>query len=371
MKSLLVAPLLALAPLPALAQPPCKGTLVYFGSFAPPTEASPGIVGARLDERTGKLCTLGRVADIEQPTWLAIDAAKPVLYATRQVAGPTDPAAFAYAINPRTGALTPINSAPTGGAEPTHLSVDASSRTLFAAHWGTGHVSALPLRADGGVEAPVSIEVAGGGPPRPRAHAVTRDPAGDFVVAAEYGLSRLLVYRFDAAGRRLSPADGVQLPAGSGPRHFVFGPGGKRLYLLSENSAEVRAFDWDPATGALVLRQTLATSAPGYEGRKRSAAIVMSKDGRYLYVSNRSEDVIVGYAVDPATGLLTERQRIAAGGKDPRDFALSPNGRWVLVANQASDAIDVFARDPKTGALSKTETTLRTSQPVTVTFFRR
>jgi 6-phosphogluconolactonase len=361
---------LGLAPVTALARQPakCTGALLYLGSFAP--APGPGIIGARLDEKTGRLCSLGRVAEIAQPTWMTMHPSKPVLYATRQVAAaPQDQGAFAYAIDAKTGALRLINSAPTGGAAPTYLSADARSNTLFAAHWDSGDFSALPIRKDGGLEAPTSIvKEPDTAPPRPRAHAIERDASGRFVVGAEYGLNRMLTYRFDPAARTLTPAVTLQLPTGSGPRHFVLHPNGKRLYLLNELKAEVQVYGWDAATGALTLEQSVETSAPGFAGRKQSAAIVMSQDARYLYVSNRNEDVIVGFTIDAASGRLTEIQRIASGGRIPRDFAFSPSGRWMLVANQTSNTVNVFARDPATGRLSPTDGVLNTEQPVVVTF---
>jgi len=352
--------------------PACSGTLVYFGSFA--EGPGPGIVGARLDEWTGRLCPLGRVAEIEQPTWMTMHPGKPVLYATRQVAGVEGPGAFAYSVDPVTGALRLINSASSGGAAPTYLSADARSNTLFAAHWESGHVAALPIREDGGLEAPVSIQgEEAAGRLRPRSHAVERDPSGRFVVAAEFGLDRLLVYRFDPRTRALTPVESskVQLPPASGPRHFVFHPNGKLFYLLNERSSEVQVYRWDAGAGTLQLEQTAPVYPAGYQGRRHGAAIVVTPDGRHLYVSDRGEDVMVAYAVDRSTGRLSEVQRVASGGRTPRDFALSPSGRWILVANQASDAVSIFARDPRTGRLTDTGRTLETSGPVVVTFAGR
>jgi 6-phosphogluconolactonase len=353
----------------AAAAAPCSGPLVYFGSFA--EGPGPGIVGARLDERSGRLCPLGRVAEIEQPTWMTMHPAMPVLYATRQVAGVDGPGAAAYRVDLDTGALHPINAVSSGGAEPTYLSVDAGSRTLFAAHWGSGHVSALPIREDGGLGAPVSVQgeqASAGG--RPRTHQIEREPSGRFVIAAEFGLDRMLIYRFDPRARTLTPAEParVQLPPASGPRHFVFHPERRRLYLLNERTSEIHLYRWDADAVSLRLEQQISTLGPGYTGKKHAAGIAITPDGRFLYVSNRGEDVIVAYAVDAATGRVSEVQRIASGGRDPRDFALSPSGRWVLVANQTSGAINVFARNPATGRLTNTGQAMAAVQPVVVTF---
>jgi 6-phosphogluconolactonase len=333
-----------------------------------------GVYGARLDQRTGRLCPLGRSAEIEQATWMTMHPEMPVLYSTRQAGGVHDPAVFAYGVDLATGALRPINAAASGGAGATYIAADGRSRTLFAAHWESGHVSALPILADGGLAPAVSIQGNEGSvQARPRTHAVELDPSRRFAFAAEFGLDRLLIYRFDARTRRLTPAQPAfePLPTGSGPRHFVFHRNGKFLYLLNEITSEVRVYRWNAHAASLQLEQAISTLAPGYEGSKKAAGIVITPDARHLYVSNRGEDTIVAYAVDPASGRLSEMQRIASGGKVPRDFALDPGGRWILVANQDSNSVNVFARDPTTGKLTPTGEAMTAPRPVVVTFVSR
>jgi len=347
--------------------PPCTGTLVYFGTSA--GEGGPGVLGARLDEQTGRLCALGSMAAANHSSWMTKHPEKPVLYVTRQASGVQDHSVFAFSVDPRSGALTLINSTSTGGAGPTHLSVDASSGTLFAAHWNSGHVSAVPIRDDGGLGAPTSVQ-ASAHPTGSRTHAVRRVPGAPFVLATEFGHHQVLVYRFDSGSRSLTPSEPAftATPPGSGPRHFAFHPNGRYVYLLNELSSEVVVYGWDAASGVLQAQQTTLTLGPGYDGKKHAAAIVISPDGRHLYLSNRGEDVIVAYAVDASTGRLTEADRIASGGQSPRDFALAPSGRWVVVANQESSTVNVLARDPQTGRLSATTHALSTRSPVVVTF---
>jgi 6-phosphogluconolactonase len=348
---------------------PCSGGLVYFGSTAQAPEQ--GVYGARFDARTGRLCPLGRSATVNQATWMTPHPTMPVLYATSQAAGVSDPSVFAYRVDAATGALSPINAAASAGAGPTHISVDGPSSTLFAAHWNSGHVSAMPVRADGGLEPATSVQAGEASTRTSRAHAVELDPSRRFAVAAEFGLDRLRLFRFDPRTRRLTPSQAVSLPEGSGPRHFVFHRNGKLFYLLNEITSEVRVYRWDAAAGALQLEQAVPTLPPGFQGSNKSAGIVITPDARHLYVSNRGEDAIVAYAVDPASGRLSEVQRIGSGGKVPRDFALDPTGRWMLVANQDSDTVAVFARDPATGKLTSTGQGMATPRPVVVTFIGR
>ncbi|MHB8284403.1 MAG: lactonase family protein, partial [Caulobacteraceae bacterium] len=114
---------------------------------------------------------------------------------------------------------------------------------------------------------------------------------------------------------------------------------------------------------------TLSTTAPTYTGDKSAAEIATSKDGRFIYVSNRGEDSVVVYALDERTGMLTQIQRVSAEGKSPWSFSIAPSGRWMIVADEASSSLVVLKLDPISGKLSSTGETLAAPKPVNVVFY--
>lgn len=351
----------------------CATELVYFASMTSPP--GKGVFGARFDSCAGKLQPLGLAAEIDKPTWVTAHPSKPVLYATSEIADPAGPAIRAYRVDRATGRLDLINHTVSGGAGATYLAVDAASRTLFAAHWISGHVSALPIRADGGLEPPVSVQRDEGSGPRPfqtgpRSHATVLDPTRRYLLVPDIGADRLFVYRFNPRTRLLSRAVPAfePLPAGAGPRHLLFHSNGRFAYLINQLTSDIRVYRWTAATGRLRLEQVQSTIASTYEGKNDAAEIGMSADGRYLYASNRGEDTLVAYAVDPRNGRLAEIQRLPSGGKLPRAFAIDKSGRWMLVANQDSNAVTAFARDPATGRLRATPETIAVPQPAGFAF---
>jgi len=98
----------------------------------------------------------------------------------------------------------------------------------------------------------------------------------------------------------------------------------------------------------------------------------MSGDGRYMYASLRGDqNSIVAYAVDRRAGTLTEIQRLSAGGKTPRGFAIDPSGRWLLAANDSTDTVNVLKIDPVTGRLSATGESLSVPGTVSIAFYAR
>jgi len=200
-------------------------------------------------------------------------------------------------------------------------------------------------------------------------------PDGKFLFANDLGADKIFVYRYDPkanAEHPLSPADPafVQLPPGSGPRHLLFSADGKHAYLTMEMSAQLAVFDYQD--GKLTQRQMLDLAANGSKEKKAAAALHASKDGQYLYVSNRgTANQLLVFAIDPANGQLKEIQRRSVEGDHPREFSLDPSNRYVLIGNQKSNEIVVIERDAKTGFLGKTVQKLPFDSPSDIKFLVR
>jgi 6-phosphogluconolactonase len=363
---------------PSPAPPPPSGvSLVYFGTYTGPK--SKGIYVAPFDAATGKLGTLRVAAETQNPSFLALHPTRPLLYAVNEVddyEGQKAGSVSAFAIDPATGDLRALSRASSRGTAPCHLFVDSSGGHVLVANYSSGSVASLPIRADGGVEAPSSfVQHAGTGadPKRqkgPHGHMIETDKANRFALAADLGLDQILVYRFDATSGALTPATPpyASLAPGSGPRHFAFSPDGKDVYVLNEMKVTVTALKY--ADGKLTEYQTVSAMPGGAEPTPADsgAEIVVHPSGRFVYSSQRGPDNIAVFARDAATGRLTLVEHVASGGKTPRGFGIDPSGRWMLVGNQKSDQVVVFAIDPQTGRLTATGQTAEVGAPVAVTF---
>lgn len=363
---------LALTATTALAAKP-KSELLYVGTQA--TGAEQGLYGARLDPATGKLTALGRVADLAAPFWIASQPRTRVLFAGN--AGPVGKPAqmTALTFDPDTGKLQTLGQVEVPAAPISHLAYDARSRTLFVANFGAGAVSVLPVAADGRLSPPATVAQDRGSGPTPRQagphpHEVVLDPTGRYLVVPDFGADRLFVYRFDPARRSLSPTtpEPVALPPGSGPRRVVFLPGGRFVLQLSELSADLRLYRWDARAGTLSEVERRPLDPPDFKGTRSGAEMLLSPDGRHVYVSNRGDNTLIVYAIDGAAGSFREEQRLASPGKTPWTFAFDRSGRWMVVANQGSDQLSVLKVDRKTGALMATGESLSVPKPVALSF---
>jgi 6-phosphogluconolactonase len=204
----------------------------------------------------------------------------------------------------------------------------------------------------------------------PHAHVVALSPDNRFALVADLGLDRVFAYRVDSSKGGLAPNDPpfVKLAPGSGPRHLAFRSDAKFVYSLNEMLSTVTTFRYDAARGSLKELQTLSTLPPGWSGSSTTAEIVVHPNARFLYASNRGDDSIAIFRIDPRRGTLTFVDRTPTQGKTPRNFAIDPSGMFLLAANQDSGSIVTFRIDAQTGRLTSTGDSLEVPSPVCILF---
>jgi 6-phosphogluconolactonase (cycloisomerase 2 family) len=184
---------------------------------------------------------------------------------------------------------------------------------------------------------------------------VASDPTGQFVIANDAGLDLTLIWRLDMQTGRLLPSDMpvLEAPSGSAPRHFVFHPNGKYFYNLYEHDAKVAVYDYDGARGAMRLTQSVSTLPPKFAGSNLAAEILISPDGRFLYVSNRLHSTLAVFAI-AEDGQLKLTSETWVHADYPRSAAIDPSGEIIFSCNQKGDSITSFHVNPASGALAFT-----------------
>jgi 6-phosphogluconolactonase len=361
----------------ATKNPVTKELLVYVGTYT--AGKSKGIYAYRLDLTTGKLTPAGVTEGISNPSFLAIHPNGRNLYAVNEVGdfnGQKAGAVTAFKIEPKTGGLTMLNQESSKGGGPCHLVVDRLGKVVLAANYGGGSVVVLPI-GPGGRLKPASdfIQHQGSSVNKqrqegPHAHSINVDAANRFVVAADLGLDKVLIYQLDTDRGRLEPNSPpfTAVEPGAGPRHFAFHPGGKHAYVINELGNTVTAFDYDRRLGMLTTIQSASTLPAGFSGTSYTAEVQVSPSGKFLYGSNRGHDSIAVFRIDETTGRLTLVEVTPTQGKTPRNFGIDPTGQYLLAANQESDNIVVFRIDPETGKLTPTGNTVEVPKPICVKF---
>jgi 6-phosphogluconolactonase len=343
--------------------------LVYVGTDGNPLRA------LRFDACVGKLAAIGKVAEVPKSRWIVAHPSLPVLYVTREGAD-KEGSVVVFGIDRRSGALNALNESSSGGSGPTHLWLDASSKTLLVANFGAGSTSSLAIERDGRLSPPVStLKATGSGPHRrqasPHAHGVAVDPSGRQALVADMGADRIFVYDFDRSTHALSAGDATRsfaAAAGSGPRRAVFGASGRFVHVLNELSAELMTLRWDAGDARLTPVQTLSLSSSDFKGTRSASEIAVSRDGRFVYAADRGENTLVVFRVNAETGELALLQRLPSGGEAPWAFEIHRSGKWLLVANYRSNRLNLFGIDIDSGRLTDTGQSVESTAPVSAAF---
>jgi 6-phosphogluconolactonase (cycloisomerase 2 family) len=198
---------------------------------------------------------------------------------------------------------------------------------------------------------------------------IAADPKGRFVLHVDLGLDRIYVWKVDEKKGTLAPGDPafVSLPPGDGPRHFDFHPNGRWLFSVQEEGSTIVRFDYDADAGTLTPRQTISTLPEGFAGSNFCSEILVSADGKFLYVGNRLHDSIGVFAI-AADGSLKWLADEWTRGNYPRSFAFDPTGSFLYCCNQRGDNVAVFRVDRATGGLRFTGQYVPVGNPSHIVF---
>jgi 6-phosphogluconolactonase len=251
-----------------------------------------------------------------------------------------------YAIDSASGRLTHLGDGPLADSM-AYLTVDGAF--LLAASY-PGHKASVSVIGADGVVGPTTQVIAD----LPNAHSIRTDPTHRYAFVASLGSDTVRQYRFDAATGALTPNTPAAVRFGDkdGPRHFVFHPDGRHVYLLCELSVLVYALDYDAAAGTMTPKQSLSYKTRGYayNGDKWAGAdIRLTPDGRFLYACERSTSTVTGFRVKQ-DGTMEFIEQVPTETQ-PRTIAVDPSGQYLLAAGQLSDHVMVYAIDPQSGRL--------------------
>ncbi|WP_261806391.1 lactonase family protein [Lapidilactobacillus luobeiensis] len=335
---------------------------ILFGGYT--RRGGQGIYAATLDTDQEVIDEPRPFIKVGQPTYLAISHDRVLYTVTKDgEAGGVS----AYDLSGEQPRL--INQVTAAGSPPAYVAVDEPRQLVYAANYHKGQVQVYRILANGGLELASVVNHVGQGP-RPEqdsAHVHFTDLTPDQRLAVcDLGIDELITYDVSSSGD-LTKVASYRTEAGYGPRHLVFAPNGRIAYLLGELSSKVQVLAYHP-DGHFSLITNYSLIPDDYTDFNGSAAIRISRDGKFLYASNRGHNSITVFAVTDNGRDLNLIQRISSEGDFPRDFDLDPSERFVVCANQNTDNSTLYRRNPETGLLTKIQQDINTPESVCVLF---
>jgi len=140
------------------------------------------------------------------------------------------------------------------------------------------------------------------------------------------------------------------------PLGITVSPDGKHLYLANRDSSALAVFKRDMSTGVLTFVELLQDNIGGIDGLKAAREVIVSQDGKNVYVAS-GVDAVAAFSRNENTGQLTfmEVHKNGVYGVDGLsgnfDIIESPDGAHIYVASASDDAVAVFSRNSSTGGL--------------------
>lgn len=334
----------------------------YVGTYT--SGNSEGIYSYSLKE-DGTLSKIKLVAKSENPSFLTFSDDKKYLVSVNE----NDPGTLeSYTIKQDT--LIKIKQTQAGGAHPCFVKV--KDNYILTANYTGGNIGLLRFEENGQLSDLLDLKQHKGKSTHqrqdaPHAHSAWFIPnTQDEIVTADLGTNSLWFYTLDRDQEKLVYKHQLQMPEEAGPRHLDFHPNGKWMYVLNELKGSVSLVQKQGERYSVV--NSFSTLPEDFEGKNTCADIHITKDGKFLYASNRGHNSLAIFSIDPDTGALTGKGFQPVKGSIPRNFALSPNDNFVIVANKDSNNLVSFKRDQTTGLLEFKDE-IEAPNPVCILFY--
>jgi 6-phosphogluconolactonase len=320
----------------------------YVGTYT--KKASKGIYKYELS-KDGIFQRIGLVAETANPSFLTKTNDNKTLLAVDETS--KDRTGFVKSYKILKDSLVFISTSKSGGAHPCHIMVNDENQILVANYTG-GNVGLLKVNKTGELSSLLDVQqhVGKGTTERqtkPHAHSAWFHPTKAVVISVDLGTNQLWFFTIDKNKLIFTNQKTLKMADGAGPRHLTFHPNNKWMYVLNELNNTISLVKEEKET--YFVASSISTLPKDFSAYSKAADIHISKDGKFLYASNRGHDSIVIYEVNE-NGTLKTIGHQAVLGKNPRNFSLSPKGDYLLVANQDSNNIISFKRNATTGKLT-------------------
>lgn len=244
-----------------------------------------------------------------------------------------------------------LGKTPSGGTKP--VSIASRGALVYVLNaGGGGNVTGFRLTVQGLVPLGFSQPLSGAADPQPAQ--VQFSPDGGLLVVTEKATNKIDVYAVSATGSLSAPT--VNNSTGTTPFGFAFSPVTGAMFVSNANApggvpvpdgSSVTAYSF----GAGLVLGVITGPIPTTE--TAACWVVVTANGRYVYVSNTGSNSITGYRVnDPQLLPLNADGKTATTGAGPTDLSLTSDGQALYVLDSGDGSIRGY-RVASTGALTQ------------------
>ena len=338
------------------------------------SELELGISVYEFDEATAKMTPVGTFAKDFRLGAQFFDSSRNILYAVDEfwslngrTGGGGRVAAFGF--DPESGKVTMKNAQRTFATNPSYITLDKTGKFLLVSHHCTDRfvtrvvetvdgfagevlydrcvMELFEVLEDGSIGKMLDVyEVKGndleGEHAFPHLHCVIADHQRNFFMVCDKGLDKIYSFCIDYDNKKLVKASEYHAEPHTDPRYGVFHPEKPVFYSNCEAGPDINILLENEATGELTqVGRTLCLENP--EKPYEPSDIVIHPNGKFLYVSIRTKDLISMLEVSDDGTALELKQTVSCEGINPRGLFVTHDGRFLLAANMQTAAVNGFA----------------------------
>jgi 6-phosphogluconolactonase len=287
---------------------------------------------------------------------------------------------YAWRFNAATGAVTSLGLAAETDS-PSWVAVHPNKRFLYAANelppaeagGPEGAITAFAIDQSTGQLTRISRSKSKGLAP---AHLIV-DPTGNWIVVANYGSANgregtsVATFAVGADGRlaaepkafmaHTGKPDAQGVAGAAHPHCVLLSPDGKFLFVAEKGRNEITIYRWNAATGELAPHDPgavdIATVTTPTTARAAPRHLTFGKDGRFLYCAYEAGRAVSTFAYDGADGTLTALDTHPTLPADApqsgscAEIEVHPDGTFLYVSNRGHNTLALFAIDQAQGTL--------------------
>lgn len=246
------------------------------------------------------------------------------------------------------------------GKQPCHIAIDSKRKRLFSANYHTGEINYYSFTDNS-----ISLIDKLTGNESSKMHFVSPIPKTNKGIAIDLGNDEIIIFDYDYNIAKI-PSLSIKLKENCGPRHLVFHPSMKYLFVLTEMSSEIVTIKIEPDLTLKVISYT-STLPCDFSLESFGGAIRISKDGNYIFASNRGHNSISVFKFNTDDGSLKLLNNYSTYGNHPRDFNLTPDDKYLLISNTFSNNLCLYKHDLK-GNLTLLQTNISINKPTCILF---
>ena len=321
---------------------------LYVGTYT--ATESEGIYRYDFNLKTGELNNKMLAVEAINPSYITFSSNKKLMYSVGEVddfKGTKSGFVNSYSVA-KDGTLQFINIVSSNGTNPCHIQLNNDNSKIAVSNYSGGTVSLYSVSKNGEISQAVQIIDHNKGDQQSHTHSAQFFNNNLFI--ADLGLSTFSQYQLNNGNKKYQLKASYEVENNAGPRHFEISQKGKFIYVISELNSTISVLK--KKKDSYVFIQNITALADGFDGKSFCADIHLSKDGQFLYGSNRGENSIAVFKINKKSGEIHKTQTIGTNGDWPRNFTLSPDGNYLLAANQRSKNISVFRVNKETGNLT-------------------